>query len=217
MHIQPLSSLRVSKYVVPAHNRIPNSSITNKPLLIYHSAFLAPSSASSSPSSSSSSSTNAKTTPTNKPASISPAAIEAHLHTTAAVVPQWRYTMYPTTHFHSTTHEVLCVFSGRATLCFGGEANPGKVQTCVCAGDVLVVPAGVGHCLVREEEEEEEEGVDAGAGKERFAMIGSYPPGCQWDMCYGNEGEEEKVEGIKELKWLEKDPVYGEEGPVLGV
>ena len=34
-------------------------------------------------------------------------------------------------------------------------------------------------------------------------------------MCYGKAGEEEKVEGINNLRWFEKDPLYGDEGPVL--
>jgi len=48
-----------------------------------------------------------------------------------------------------------------------------------------------------------------------FEMVGSYPPGCSWDMCYGEAGEKDKVEGIEDIPWLDKDPVYGEEGPAL--
>lgn len=121
--------------------------------------------------------------------------------------------MYPTTHFHSTTHEVLVVFAGSATLCFGGEGNPGRVEVDVRVGDLIVVPAGVGHRLLREGNGDG--GKDG--GNERFEMVGSYPLGCQWDMCYGQEGEEEKVKGIKGLSWFERDPVYGDEGPVLNV
>lgn len=70
-------------------------------------------------------------------------------------------------------------------------------------GDVVVVPAGVGHRLL--------EDLEGG-----FEMVGSYPTGKNWDMCYGKEGEEGKVDGIKKLGWFERDPVYGDEGPVLG-
>ena len=67
-------------------------------------------------------------------------------------------------------------------------------------GDVVVVPAGVGHRLL--------EDLDGG-----FEMVGSYPVGCGWDMCYGGE---EGVEGrIRALGWFERDPVYGDQGPVL--
>jgi hypothetical protein len=36
-------------------------------------------------------------------------------------------------------------------------------------------------------------------------------------MCYGKQGEEGKVEGIKGLEWFKRDPVYGDKGPVLEV
>ncbi|KAK7548793.1 cupin domain-containing protein [Phyllosticta paracitricarpa] len=109
-----------------------------------------------------------------------------------------------TTHFHSTTHEVLAISQGRARLCFGGEGNEGRVEPVVSKDDVVVVPAGVGHRLV--------EDVEGG-----FEMVGSYPLGCHWDMCYGKEGEEAQVEGIKGLRWLESDPVYGDAGPAVDV
>ena len=119
--------------------------------------------------------------------------------------------MYSTTHFHSTTHEVLVVASGSARVCFGGEQNPGKVETKLTRGDVVVVPAGVGHRLWEEEKKEEEESEGG------FLMVGSYPAGCAWDMCYGRAGEEEKVKEIGKLRWFERDPVYGDKGPVLEV
>ena len=110
--------------------------------------------------------------------------------------------MYTTTHYHSTTHEVLCVFNGRAKLSFGGESNPGKVETEVKAGDAIVVPAGVGHRLI--------EDVEGG-----FQMVGSYPKGCSWDMCYGRKGEEEKTEAAGKVAWVKSDPLYGEDGPAV--
>ncbi len=130
--------------------------------------------------------------------------------------------MYSTTHFHSTTHEVLCISSGRAKLCkifqelktvnafiltnpqgFGSEHNPSRLETEIKKGDVIVVPAGVGHRLL--------EDLDGG-----FEMVGSYPKGKSWNMCYGNAGEKEKIRGIESLVWFERDPLYGDEGPVFG-
>lgn len=181
--LTPLASLRVSKHQIPAHNRIPNTSIQHKPLLHYHSAF----------------------TPTSLKDTNVASAIESHLKSVGVVDPQWRYTMYSTTHLHSTTHELLCIAQGGARLCFGGEENPGRVEASVRMGDVILVPAGVGHRLLEEE------------GEEGFEMVGSYPKGCSWDMCYGKKGEEVKVEGIQRLAWFEKDPVYGNEGPALDV
>jgi len=175
--LAPLSSLNVSKHLIPGHNLVPNTSIQNKPLLIYHSCF---------------------------PSTSSPSQIETHLRSVGVVTPQWRYTMYSTSHFHSTTHEVLVIASGAAKICLGGEDNPGRVEPTVRKGDVIIMPAGVGHRLLEEVESP-------------FLMVGSYPPGKEWDMCYGKAGEETKVKGIATLGWFERDPVYGEKGPALDV
>lgn len=172
-----LSALQVSKHLITAHDLLPNSSILNKPLLIYHQVF---------------------------PANASATSIEEHLNSIGVVSPQWRYTMYSTSHFHSTSHEVLCVIHGRAKLCFGGENNPDRVEPVVKSGDVLILPAGLSHRLL--------EDIEGG-----FEMVGSYPVGCSWDMCYGKEGEERKVEGIKSLAWFTHDPIYGDKGPSLDV
>lgn len=110
--------------------------------------------------------------------------------------------MFSRTHFHSTSHEVLCVSSGRARLCFGGETNDGRVEPVVEKGDVIIVPAGVGHRLL--------EDLDGG-----FEMVGSYPPGKEWDMCYGDTGEDAKIANIKTLEWFPRDPIYGDTGPAL--
>ncbi|KAL8920208.1 MAG: hypothetical protein Q9208_006373 [Pyrenodesmia sp. 3 TL-2023] len=165
--LTPLKDLRVSSHQIPALDRMPNTSIQQKPLLIYHSAFHPLASAS---------------------------AIECHLSTVGVVEPQWRYTMYSTSHFHSTTHEVLAVASGKAKLCFGGEENPQRIEPTVEQGDVIVVPAGVIHRLLDD--------IDGG-----FTMVGSYPKGKQWDMCYGKDGEEGKIKGIENLLWFSRDPL----------
>jgi mannose-6-phosphate isomerase-like protein (cupin superfamily) len=111
LSLTPLSALRLSAHYIPTHAHLPNTTPHNKPLLIYHSAY---------------------------PSTTAPSTLETHFRTTN-ITPQWRYTMYTQTHYHSTTHEVLCVFRGRARLLFGGEANPGKVEAEVGAGDAVVV------------------------------------------------------------------------------
>ncbi|KAK4697055.1 hypothetical protein P7C71_g961, partial [Lecanoromycetidae sp. Uapishka_2] len=168
--------LRVSSHQIPAFERLPNTSIQKKPVLIYHAAFH----------------------------HASASTIETHLSTVGVVSPQWRYTMFSQSHFHSTAHEVLCVAQGKAKLCFGGEDNPKRVESVLGKGDVIIVPAGVAHRLLDD--------IDGG-----FSMVGSYPIGKGWDMCYGKEGEEDKVEGIGALGWFDRDPIYGDEGPSLQV
>ena len=68
--------------------------------------------------------------------------------------------MFSQSHFHSTAHEVLCIASGKAKLCFGGEHNAERVEPVVERGDVIVVPAGVAHRLLDD--------IDGG-----FNMVGS--------------------------------------------
>ncbi|CAK4032650.1 cupin domain-containing [Lecanosticta acicola] len=197
--LTPLQELKVLQHQIPAHGLlIPNTSLQRKPLLIYKAAFHTPPPPPQNP--------TTTTTTTTTSSSIA-SAIETHLSRIGIVVPQWRFTMYSTSHFHSTTHEVLAVCHGRARLCFGHEENPGRVESVLERGDVIVIPAGVSHRLL--------EDLDGG-----FEMVGSYPEGSgcrRWDMCYGRPGEEGQIAGIRGLGWFERDPVYGDEGPVLGV
>lgn len=72
--------------------------------------------------------------------------------------------MYHEAHYHSTTHEGLSVFRGNARLRFGvsddDNVDDGVVIN-VKVGDVIVIPAGVAHCSIKESGE--------------FCMVGSYP------------------------------------------
>ncbi|KAJ5161600.1 RmlC-like cupin domain-containing protein [Penicillium capsulatum] len=176
MSFYPASDIQVTSRLIPPWGYIPNTSIQSKPLMIYHGAFNA-----------------------------TAAELTQRLETVGEVMPQWIYTMYSQTHFHSTTNEVLAVVAGRARLCFGGEGNPDRFEPTVRQGDLIIVPAGVGHRLLNDE------------GDEPFKMVGSYPHHKQWDMCYGQPGEEEKVEGIRSVAWFHRDPLYGDTGPVLHV
>lgn len=171
------SDIKVSQHHIPAWGRIPNTSIHNKPLLIYHSAFTA-----------------------------SAPQLSARLKEINVVIPQWLYTMYRQSHFHSTSHEVLGIVSGRARLCFGGEENPRRVEPVVQAGDLIIVPAGVAHQLLKDLDGD-------------FGMLGSYPAGKNWDMCYGVEGEDESqiTKAIAQQAWFVRDPLYGDDGPAMHV
>lgn len=110
LKLAPASTLRVSRHLIERHGQLPNTSIQSRPLLIYYAAF--------------------------EPYSVTRSALEAHLTRVGVVKPQWRYTMYSTSHFHSTTHEVLAVSRGAARLCFGGEDNNMRVEPTVRKGDV---------------------------------------------------------------------------------
>ena len=87
-------------------------------------------------------------------------------------LPQWKDSLYSCHHYHASTHEAIGVLSGSATVQFGGPSGPElKIQ----AGDALMIPAGVAHCLK--------------ASSQNFQVIGAYPPGFSPDMCFGEEGE----------------------------
>jgi uncharacterized protein YjlB len=111
----------------------------------------------------------------------------------------WRDGIYPYHHYHSTAHEVLGVFSGSAEVQLGGKA--GLTRT-IRAGDVLVIPAGVGHKNLRSSSD--------------FGVVGAYPEGQDWDMNYGRPGERPKAdENIARVPLPASDPVFGTNGPLL--
>lgn len=112
---------------------------------------------------------------------------------------QWRYGIYDFHHYHSTTHETLGCFAGRAEVQFGGPTGPIiAIQT----GDAVIIPAGVAHCCIHATDD--------------FQVVGAYPEGHSYDMCYGKKGERPKTdEKIAKIPMPESDPVYGDEGPLL--
>src|SRR5690348_5334465 len=84
----------------------------------------------------------------------------------------WRDGIYTYHHYHSTTHEVLGVYAGSATVKFGGDNG---VKQKLTAGDVVIIPAGVSH-------------KNLGASSD-FGVVGAYPNGTEWDMNYGQPKE----------------------------
>jgi uncharacterized protein YjlB len=109
----------------------------------------------------------------------------------------WRDGVYSFPHYHSTSHEVLGVYSGAATLRLGGEHGKNvEVQ----AGDVIVIPAGVAHQNI--------------ASSDDFGVVGAYPDGRSWDLLRGLSGERPKADrNIAALPIPDKDPIYGAAGP----
>ena len=94
-------------------------------------------------------------------------------------------------HFHSTSHEVLGVVRGAATLELGG---PQGEAFDVEAGDVLVLPAGTGHRRA---------GARAG-----FQVVGAYPAG-QEDYDLLRAADQAARDRIAALPPPPRDPVGG--------
>ena len=111
----------------------------------------------------------------------------------------WKNGVFPYHHYHSNTHEVLGIVKGEASITFGGE----KGETIhVKEGDVIVIPAGVGH--KREQASSE------------FLVVGAYPNGRQHDLKTGKLEERPTVlENIQNVPKPETDPIYGVDGPLI--
>ena len=115
----------------------------------------------------------------------------------------WRNGIYPFHHYHSTSHEVLGVYAGHANVRLGGEGG-GGIEAVLAAGDVVVIPAGVGHR-------------NLGASGD-FGVVGAYPDGHTWDLLRGRPGERPQADrNIAALPLPVNDPLYGLDGPLREV
>jgi uncharacterized protein YjlB len=94
---------------------------------------------------------------------------------------------------------VLGLAAGSAIVQFGGPAGP---ELDVSAGDVVVIPAGVGHCRKSH---------DAG-----LVVVGAYPDGCDWDLRRATPADRAMaLPNIARVALPNTDPVYGRTGPLL--
>jgi uncharacterized protein YjlB len=110
----------------------------------------------------------------------------------------WRDGIFPFHHFHSITHEVLGIVAGSASVILGGE---GGRRFEVGPGNVLVLPAGTGHC-------------NAGSSAD-LLVVGAYPNGMRWDLRRGDPAERgEALANIAAVPLPESDPVHGPAGPL---
>ncbi|MFP8489588.1 cupin domain-containing protein [Gracilimonas sp. Q87] len=110
----------------------------------------------------------------------------------------WVNGIYSYHHYHSTTHEVLAVISGSAKVKMGGDKGE---EISISEGDVIVIPAGVGHCRL--------------SSSDDFQVVGAYPGGRSYDLCTGKKSERPQVlENIKNVPLPEQDPVTGEKEPL---
>jgi uncharacterized protein YjlB len=104
----------------------------------------------------------------------------------------WTDTIYDYTHFHSNAHEVLGIAEGKVTLRLGGEQ--GSILR-LKAGDMLVLPAGIGHRRVGDDE--------------GLKVIGACPRGqSHFDM-------KRKGRTTRKVLLPSEDPFYGPDGPLI--
>lgn len=108
--------------------------------------------------------------------------------------PQWRNGVYPFHHYHSTAHEVLGFAAGHADLILGGE---GGEHLTVQSGDVVVLPAGTGHCRV--------------TASDDFLVIGAYPENEHWDICR-SAASPDTLERMRHVRFPASDPLTGQSG-----
>ncbi len=114
--------------------------------------------------------------------------------------PAWRDGVHPYHHFHANTHEALGVARGTATVLFGG---PNGRQLTVSAGDIVIVPAGVGHC-------------NKGQSPD-LLIVGAYPDNAPRPDQYRGKPAEHgaAAKKVAAVPAPAADPVSGANGPLL--
>ncbi len=110
----------------------------------------------------------------------------------------WQDGVFTYHHFHSIAHEVLGIAKGEVQVAFGGPS--GQTVT-VRAGDVIVIPAGVGHRNMGQTDD--------------LLVIGAYPGGSDYDTRRGNpEEHDDALRAIAAVPVPACDPVSGRDGPL---
>jgi uncharacterized protein YjlB len=128
------------------------------------------------------------------PASLFEALFAANLWTHS-----WRNGIFPFHHYHSSAHEVLGIYSGEASVQFGGADG---VSLDVQPGDVVVVPAGVGHKKL--------------SSKGMLGIVGAYADGQHADLCVPDSTDVRSAsDNVARVPRPQNDPVLGADGPLL--
>lgn len=114
--------------------------------------------------------------------------------------PLWRDGIFDYQHFHPNAHEALGVAQGSARVKLGGEA--GEVFE-VNVGDVVVLPAGTGHCCVESSRD--------------FLVVGAYPKGQEQYAIQrpGTKGHADALNQIAKVPDPLADPVTGASGTLV--
>src|ERR1044072_2553832 len=135
------------------------------------------------------------------PKCIDPAAVFEDLFQRNAWGDSWRNGVYDYLHYHSRIHEVMGVARGTAVIRFGGRRGR-KLR--VKAGDVVVLPAGIGHQSL--------------SASKDFLVVGAYPATGTYDLC--RTSPEEYARAVKTVPKVvppRRGPVYGKDGGVLAL
>jgi uncharacterized protein YjlB len=127
-----------------------------------------------------------------------PASVFERLFVSNDWVGCWRNGIFPFHHYHSTAHEVLGIYNGSAVARLGGENG---VTITLNPGDVVIIPAGVGHKKLSS---------SGGLG-----VVGAYPSGQQPDMCRALRGScRRAAEQVARVFVPARDPIHGPGGPM---
>jgi len=118
--------------------------------------------------------------------------------------PDWHSSLglYPRHHFHSDTHELIAVSRGQLEGQFGGHDG---ITVGLSAGDVVVIPAGVGHF--------------GAAVSEDLRLTGAFPAGYgihDFRLCYPEEYAF-TMEKSRLVPIPGNDPFYGVNGPMTKI
>ena len=110
----------------------------------------------------------------------------------------WRDSIYPYCHFHSNAHEVLGIARGHVAVELGGA---GGRTVRLNAGDLVLLPAGVGHRRVR--------------GSANLLVVGAYPAGQQhYNICKSLRECRSANKRIAAVALPQSDPFFGPLGPL---
>jgi uncharacterized protein YjlB len=113
----------------------------------------------------------------------------------------WRDSVYDFLHFHTKSHEVLGIARGAVCVRFGGAKGR---DISLRAGDVVILPAGTGHCRVRSSDD--------------LLVVGAYPEGSGYDEPRPEDIDPKIARAnIAKVPLPPRDPVYGAEGPLRRV
>jgi uncharacterized protein YjlB len=109
----------------------------------------------------------------------------------------WRNGIYTFHHYHSNAHEVLGIWNGRVLAQIGGPNGP---EILLEEGDVIIIPAGVGH---------------KNCSSHDLRVIGAYPKGAAPDLFKPTEAVYKKaLQNLSSLAKPELDPVLGHLGGI---